>query len=108
MGVKAIAVRLNKRGHRTRAGATWGLGPIHAMLTHPVYAGRMRFNRVEARSGRRKIASEQVFADVPAIIDPGVFEQIQSLLKARNPRIPPPRIVSGPILLTSKWRARTG
>lgn len=39
MGVKAIAVWLNARGHCTRGGATWGLGPVHAMLSHPVYAG---------------------------------------------------------------------
>jgi site-specific DNA recombinase len=100
MGVKAIAVWLNAHGHRTRAGATWGLGPIHALLGHPVYAGRMRFNRAEARSRRRKSESEQVFAEVPAIIEPQVFEQVQSQLKARNPRITAPRVVTGPILLT--------
>lgn len=44
------------------------------------------FNRYEARSGRRKDESEQVFAEVPAIIEPCVFEQVQGLLKARNPR----------------------
>ena len=53
MGVKTIAVWLNEHGYRTRGGATWGLGPVHAMLSHPVYAGRMRFNRHEARSRRR-------------------------------------------------------
>ena len=100
MGVKRIAVWLNSHGHRTRIGAAWGIGPIHALLTHPVYGGRMRFNRNEARTGRRKSEAEQVFADVPAIIDPPVFEQVQSLLKGRNPRVMPPRVVSGPTLLT--------
>ena len=100
MGVKNIAIWLNKRGHRTRAGATWCIGPLHALLTRPVYGGHMRFNRQEARTGRRKAEAEQVFAEVPAIIEPAVFEQVQSLLKARNPRIMPPRVVSGPILLT--------
>ena len=100
MGVKGIAVWLNGHGHRTRGSASWGIGPIHALLTHPVYGGRMRFNRQEARTGRRKAEAEQVFADVPAIIEPAVFSQVQSLLKGRNPRVMPPRIVSGPILLT--------
>jgi site-specific DNA recombinase len=99
-GVKAIAVWLNEHGHRTRGGATGGLGPVHAMLTHPVYGGRMPFNRLEARSRRRKSVSEQVFADVPAIIEPGVFERVQTLLKERNPRVTPPRMVTGPTLLT--------
>ena len=100
MGVKAIAVWLNTRGYRTRSGATWGIGPIHTLLTNPVYAGSMRFNYVEARSRQRKVGSEHVFATVPAIIDPAVFDTVQSLLKTRNPRITAPRVVTGPILLT--------
>ncbi len=100
MGVKRIAVWLNEHGYRTRGGANWGIGQVHAMLSHPVYGGRMRFNKSEARTGRRKSESEHVFADVPAIIDPAVFGEVQSLLKARSPKITPPRTVSGPILLT--------
>jgi site-specific DNA recombinase len=100
LGVKAIAVWLNERGYRTRSGSTWGIGPIHAMLTHPVYSGRMRFNRSEARSRRRKSEPEHVFAEVPAIIEPPSFERVQALLKARNPRVVAPRVVTGPILLT--------
>ena len=88
MGIKAIAVWLNERGHRTRRGSTWGLGPIHKMLTHPVYAGRMPFNRIEARERRRKPKSDQVYAEVPAIIEPHVFERVQVLLNDRNPRGP--------------------
>ena len=100
MGVKRIAVWLNEHGYRTRSGANWGIGQVHALLSHPVYGGRMRFNKSEARTGRRKSEAEQVFADVPAIIDPSVFGEVQSLLKARSPRVTPPRTVSGPILLT--------
>jgi site-specific DNA recombinase len=93
-------VWLNEHGYRTRGGATWAIGPVHALLSHPVYGGRMRFNRCEARSKRRKSEVEHVFAEVPAIIEPHVFERVQSLLKVRNPRVTPPRMVSGPILLT--------
>ena len=100
MGVKSIVVWLNEHGYRTRGGSTWAIGPLHALLTNPVYGGRMRFNRHEARSGRRKSEAEQVFAEVPAIIEPQVFEKVQSFLKERNPRVTPPRMVSGPILLT--------
>jgi site-specific DNA recombinase len=100
MGVKAIAVWINDHGYRTRGGARWGIGSIHTLLTHPVYAGRMRFNTSEARTRRRKRESEHVFATVPAIIEPTVFEKVQALLKARNPKVTPPRVVTGPILLT--------
>ena len=37
---------------------------------------------------------------MPAIIEPTTFARVQTLLKERNPRVTPPRVVSGPILLT--------
>jgi DNA invertase Pin-like site-specific DNA recombinase len=100
MGIKTIVNWLNARGHRTRSGARWAVGPLHKLLTNPVYAGRMRFNRCEARTKRRKPESEYVSAEVPPVIDPAVFERVQDLLKARNPKVTPPRVVTGPILLT--------
>ncbi len=100
MGIKAITSWLNARGHRTRGGACWGVGQIHALLTNPVYAGRLRFNKVEHKSGKTKPASEHVYTDVPHIIEPGVFEHVQALLKSRNPKVAAPRAVTGPILLT--------
>jgi site-specific DNA recombinase len=78
MGVMRIAVWLNEHCYRTRAGANWGLAPIHALLSHPVYGGRNRFNKAEARSGRRKAESEHVFADAPANFDPAVFAQVRA------------------------------
>ncbi len=60
----------------------------------------MRFNRQEARSGKKKPEIEYVTADVPAIVEPQVFERVQNLLKSRNPKVTPPRTTTGPILLT--------
>lgn len=100
MGVKGMATWLNQRGYRTRGGACWGVGQIHGLLTNPVYAGRLRFNRVEYKTGRIKPSEEHVFCDVPSIIDETTYERVQSRLKARNPRVAAPRAVSGPILLT--------
>jgi site-specific DNA recombinase len=100
MGVKSIADWLNRQGHRTRGGANWAIGPVHTMLTNTVYAGTGRFNRTESRTRARKSESEHVTAPSPIIIDRPVFERVQAQLKSRNPRISPPRVVSGPILLT--------
>lgn len=100
MGIKAIVGWLNERGYRTRQGATWAVGPVHVMLSNTVYAGVARFNRVDSRTRTRKSEAEHVTADAPIIVDPPIFERVQSLLKARNPRINPPRAISGPILLT--------
>jgi site-specific DNA recombinase len=100
MGIKTMTSWLNARGYRTRGGACWGVGQIHTLLTNPVYAGRMRFNRVEQKTGRVKPASELVYCDVPAIIAPAVFERVQTSLRERRPKVVSSRAISGPILLT--------
>ena len=51
LGIKGMVRWLNERGYRTRGGAAWGIGPVHAMLSNPVYAGRGKF-----RSGRLTLA----------------------------------------------------
>jgi site-specific DNA recombinase len=70
MGLKTMATWLNQHGYRTRQGGLWGIGSLHQMLINPVYGGRWRFNRTEGRTRRQKSASEQIFADAPAIIPP--------------------------------------
>lgn len=100
MGVKAIAVWLNTHGYRTRSGATWAIGPVHKMLTNTAYSGEARFNRVDSRTRTRKPEADHVTYAAPIVIEPPVFERVQHLLKSRNPRVTPPRVVTGPILLT--------
>ena len=100
LGVKSITEWLNTRDHRTRLGARWGVGRVHAMLSNPVYSGRFRFNRSYSRTRHLKSASEYVYCDVPAVIDPALFERTQTLLWRRNPRVTPPRVISAPVLLT--------
>jgi site-specific DNA recombinase len=100
MGIKAIANWLNERGYTTRRGGRWGNGRIHALLSNPVYAGRLRFNVKDSRTYRLKGASEHVYCDAPPIVSHEVFDRVQDLLRSRNPRVNPPRVVTGPILLT--------
>ena len=49
----------------------WGIGSLRQLITNPVYGGRWRFNAIEARTRRRKSDAEHIFADAPAIIEPG-------------------------------------
>lgn len=100
MGVKALTSYLNERGHRTRKGARWGVGQLHKLLTSPTYKGDYRFNRKVWKTKEAKPETEQVAVPVKAIIDPARFDAVQSRLKARNPKVMPPRVVTGPILLT--------
>ncbi len=100
MGVKEVTKALNRQGLRTRLGARFGVASVHKILTNPVYAGRWRFNQREAKTGRAKPANEVIEVSVPAILEQAVFDKVQVSLKGRDPRILPPRVVTGPILLT--------
>ena len=100
MGIKAITVWLNAHGYRTRTGGQWGVGRVHGVLTNPVYSGRLRFNRRNARTGKIKDEAEHVHCEAEAIVSATEFDAVQNALAARNPRVAPPRVVSGPILLT--------
>lgn len=99
-GVKAITCHLNERGHRTRAGARFGVATVHGILTNRVYVGEWVFNRRCSKTLTTKPKAEQIPISVPAVIDQAEFEAVQATLKAHNPRATPARIVSGPILLT--------
>ena len=100
LGVKEVAKALNARGIRTRLGARFGVGPVHVILTNPLYVGEWRFNRRHAKTGREKPATEVIAVEVPPIIERQAFDEVRRSLKARNPRSMPPRVTTGPILLT--------
>jgi len=100
MGIKEIVKHLNDKGCRTRFGACFGTGPVHTLLTNPIYYGKWSFNKRNAKTRQEKPESEIVHIDVPAIIDREIFDKVQKTLQARNPQVNPPRAVTGPILLT--------
>jgi len=53
-----------------------------------------------AKTKEDKPETEQIVVPVDPIIEPAQFDAVQARLKARNPKTTPPRVVSGPILLT--------
>lgn len=100
MGVKAAVCWLNERGYRTRGGARWGIGPLYNLISNTVYKGEAVFNRMDSKTRKLKPASEHIIVPVDPIIDPAVFDALQAQMKERNPKVLPPRVVTGPILLT--------
>jgi site-specific DNA recombinase len=100
LGVKGIAKWLNQNGYRTRRGESFGVGPLHKILTNTVYIGQWKFNKTSSRTGLRKSDEEVVTIPVPGLIDPYVFDQVQRQLHARSPKVVAPRVTTGPILLT--------
>ncbi len=99
MGVKNIVSYLNSRRIFTRDGGRWGIGQVHRILTRRTYMGEHEFNK-RSKTKELKPVSEIVIVPVPPIIDPETFDAVQKLLKARNPKVMPSRVISGPTMLT--------
>jgi site-specific DNA recombinase len=99
MGVKNITAYLNQRRIFTRDSGRWGIGQVHRILTRPTYVGRHEFNK-RAKNKALKPVSEIVTVEVPPLIDQATFDAVQAHLRARNPKVTPARVVSGPTLLT--------
>jgi site-specific DNA recombinase len=100
VGVKSVTSWLNEHGYRTRVGARWGIGPLHQILTRATYKGEHRFNRKVWNTREAKTDADQIGVPVDPIIDATTFDAVQAMLKAKNPRVLPSRVVTGPILLT--------
>ncbi len=99
MGVKNIVSYLNSRRIFTRDGGRWGIGQVHRILTRRTYMGEHEFNK-RSKTKELKPVSEIVTVPVPPIIDTETFNAVQNLLKARNPKVMPARVISGPTMLT--------
>ena len=99
MGVKNIVSYLNSRRIFTRDGGRWGIGQVHRILTRRTYMGEHEFNK-RSKTKELKPKAEIVTVPVPPIIDKETFDAVQTLLKARNPKVMPARVISGPTMLT--------
>jgi site-specific DNA recombinase len=93
LGVKKVVEWLNDHGYRTRKGAKWGIGPMHRTLKDSIYKGEYWRNR----NGEE---ADRILIEVPPIVTAEVFDTVQQVLVSRNPKVTPPRTVSGPILLS--------
>lgn len=100
LGIKQVTCWLNERGYRTRKGARFGVATVHGILTNTVYIGEWVFNKREAKTLTQKPASEHIVVEVPAIIPRDEFDAVQARMKVNAPMTTPPRVVTGPILLT--------
>ena len=100
LGIKDEAKWLNDHGYRTRKGATFGIGPVHGILTNRCYAtGKWPYGVRNARTGQLNDPSTVVEIDVPTIVPMDLFERVQTRLARNNPKVTPPRTVNGPNLL---------
>jgi site-specific DNA recombinase len=99
IGIKAIVNSLNGAGHRFR-GKDFHVCSVHRILTATDYTGTFYFNCRDSNTGDDKPSEEWVAVPIPEIISSGDFDQVQASLRSRSPKRVPPRVVSGPTLLT--------
>lgn len=98
----ATAIELGDRYAVPRNGVLPGViiqAQVHRILTRRTYMGEHEFNK-RTKTKELKPTDEVVTVPVPSIIDGETFDAVQILLKARNPKVTPARVVSGPTLLT--------
>ena len=79
-----------------------GIGQLHRVLTRHTYIGEHRFNR-RANKVVVKPEEEVISVPVPPPIDLEIFKAVRNRLKVNNPKVTPPRVVSGPNLLTAAF-----
>ena len=99
MGIKKIVSWLNGRKYSYR-GKPFHVSNVDVVLRRTTYMGTHYFNRKDSRTGEHRPREEWVALSVPAIIDEEMFQSVQATLAKRNPRQTPPRVVTGPTLLT--------
>ena len=100
MGLKTIATRLNEQNIRTRDGGRWGISAVHQILTRSTSMGEHRFNTRDHKTKAPKPEAEHAIMAVPAIVSKADHEAVRARLTSRNPKWTPPRVSTGPNLLT--------
>lgn len=86
-GYSSISIYLNERGMYTRRGRPWSKNTIFQVLTNPIYAGYMVWNRTERRGTRtiRRPREEWILVEGnhEAIISRETWQRVQELQKIR-------------------------
>lgn len=105
-GFKSIANELNHIGYKTQTGNTFSTTAIKEILNNPFYNGKVRYNRYENWSNKRRRgkSAEPIIADGQheAIIHDTLWEKVQFLLQKKS--FTPSRIFDGEFLLSGLIR----
>ncbi|SEG23186.1 recombinase family protein [Paenibacillus sp. UNC499MF] len=105
-GLKSIANELNHTGYKTKTGNTFSTTAIKEILHNPFYNGKIRYNRYENWSNKRRRgkSEEPIIADGKheAIIHDALWEKVQLLLQKKT--FTPSRIFDGEFLLSGLIR----
>lgn len=103
-GAKEIALRLNQKGHNTRAGKGWKKNTVAYILRNEAYTGTLVWNgKVTSNGLISKNGCDDAVKKIdafPSIIDHGTFSNAQKAIFSRSPRVINPRAVTSNHLLS--------
>jgi len=68
VGAKGIAVKLNKKGHRTRSGNYFSTASVLAIITNPIYAGQIRRKEKIFPGKHKPLIGKKTFDKAQAIL----------------------------------------
>lgn len=86
-GLRAIANSLNKEGYKTKRGNSFDIASIKEIILNPLYIGKVRFNRYENWSERRRKGKSEniILADGvhEPIITQELWDRVQAIRKSK-------------------------
>ncbi len=105
-GLKEIAKGLNRDGLTTRAGRDWGTTSLHHILRNRACTGVLAWDRRKRRNIGDGLTPLRIEDAWPAIIDQNTFDQAQTKLASRAPRVTHPRVVHSEYILSGMIRCK--
>ncbi|WP_368658239.1 recombinase family protein [Metabacillus halosaccharovorans] len=101
-GLKSLTNHINKLGYKSKKGNMFSINAIKEILMNPIYIGKIRYNRRENWSEKRRQGINKnpivVDGEHEAIISIELWEKVQKLYSQRSNK--PNRIYSGSYPLT--------
>ena len=75
-GLRAIANYLNREGYKTKRGNTFSTDSIKEIILNPLYVGKVRFNRYENWSERKRKGKSENVIVVDGIHEPIISQEL--------------------------------
>ena len=103
-GLKTIARGLNADGCDSRTGNKWGATSVEKILHNEAYTGVLVWGKRAKNHRRLSDSFVRTEGAWPAIVDQRTFQQAQTTLAKRAPRVTHPRELDSPYLLSGIMR----
>jgi len=105
-GLIEIARGLNHDGLITRKKNQWSKTAVHKVLRNEAYTGVLIWDRQKLRKINNDLPPIRVESAWAPIIDREIFEQVQTKLGTRAPKITHPRVVHSEYILSGLMRCK--